>query len=49
MMVDADLARQQGSAADVRALVTGAAGFAGQWLCRGLLRSGWDVVGRAPE
>ena len=29
----------------MRALVTGAAGFAGQWLCRGLLHSGWDVWG----
>lgn len=32
--------------ADVtRALVTGAAGFAGQWLCRALLRDGWEVTG----
>jgi len=29
----------------VRALVTGAAGFAGQWLCRELLHSGWEVWG----
>ena len=29
----------------MRALVTGAAGFAGQWLCRELLQSGWDVWG----
>ena len=29
----------------MRALVTGAAGFAGQWLCRELLHSGWDVWG----
>jgi GDP-4-dehydro-6-deoxy-D-mannose reductase len=29
----------------VRALVTGAAGFAGQWLCRELLHAGWDVWG----
>ena len=28
-----------------RALVTGAAGFAGQWLCRDLLRHGWTVTG----
>jgi GDP-4-dehydro-6-deoxy-D-mannose reductase len=28
-----------------RALVTGAAGFAGQWLCRLLLREGWAVTG----
>jgi len=28
-----------------RALVTGAAGFAGQWLCRLLLHEGWEVTG----
>ena len=28
-----------------RALITGAAGFVGQWLCRALLGDGWDVVG----
>jgi GDP-4-dehydro-6-deoxy-D-mannose reductase len=29
----------------VRALVTGAGGFVGQWVCRELLRDGWDVHG----
>jgi GDP-4-dehydro-6-deoxy-D-mannose reductase len=28
-----------------RALVTGAGGFAGQWLCRDLVRCGWTVTG----
>lgn len=28
-----------------RALVTGAGGFAGQWLCRELVRRGWRVTG----
>lgn len=28
-----------------RALVTGAGGFVGQWLCRALLSAGWDVTG----
>jgi len=28
-----------------RALVTGAGGFAGQWLCRDLVRQGWLVTG----
>ncbi len=36
-----------------KALVTGAGGFVGQWLCRALLRQGWSVtgttVGFAPE
>jgi GDP-4-dehydro-6-deoxy-D-mannose reductase len=29
----------------MRALVTGGSGFVGQWLCRALLSSGWDVAG----
>lgn len=29
----------------MRALVTGAGGFVGQWLCSELLRDGWDVHG----
>jgi GDP-4-dehydro-6-deoxy-D-mannose reductase len=37
----------------VKALVTGAGGFVGQWLCRALLRRGWTVTGTtlgfAPE
>lgn len=28
-----------------RALVTGAGGFVGQWLCRALVRGGWEVTG----
>jgi len=28
-----------------RALVTGAGGFVGQWLCRALLQKGWQVTG----
>lgn len=28
-----------------RALVTGAGGFAGQWVCRELVRNGWEVTG----
>jgi GDP-4-dehydro-6-deoxy-D-mannose reductase len=30
---------------DRKALVTGAGGFAGQWLCRELVRLGWSVTG----
>ena len=37
----------------MKALVTGAGGFVGQWLCRALLRGGWSVTGTtlgfAPE
>jgi GDP-4-dehydro-6-deoxy-D-mannose reductase len=33
----------------VRALVTGAAGFVGQWLSRALLAEGWDVTGVSLE
>ena len=29
----------------MQALVTGAAGFVGQWVCRALLRDGWAVTG----
>ncbi len=29
----------------MKALVTGAGGFVGQWLCRALLRGGWTVTG----
>lgn len=33
----------------MRALVTGAGGFVGQWLCRALLRDGWEVAGLSLE
>lgn len=33
----------------MRALVTGAGGFVGQWLCRALLREGWTVDGLSLE
>lgn len=33
----------------MRALVTGAAGFVGQWLCGALIRRGWDVYGARLE
>lgn len=33
----------------MRALVTGAGGFVGQWLCRALLRDGWNVEGISLE
>jgi len=39
----------EGAGGARRALVTGAAGFVGQWLCRALLRHGWGVSGLALE
>ena len=33
----------------MRALVTGAAGFAGQWVCRELIARGWEVHGTSLE
>lgn len=39
-----DIARGRATV-DVKALVTGAGGFAGQWLCRDLSRRGWSVTG----
>ena len=33
----------------MRALVTGAAGFVGQYLCRELVERGWDVAGTRLE
>ncbi|MDQ8154454.1 MAG: NAD-dependent epimerase/dehydratase family protein, partial [Gemmatimonadota bacterium] len=42
MLIWRGIARQ----VDVKsALVTGASGFVGQWLCRALLRDGWHVTG----
>ena len=41
--------KSQAGRAPKTALVTGAAGFAGQWLCRDLIRHGWTVTGTSLE
>ncbi len=44
MPTSRDIARGPATV-DVKALVTGAGGFVGQWLCRDLSRRGWSVTG----